>query len=141
MVPHPLIHLQLARLRHDQLLTAGQRRSRFDLDAHREEQRRSERGTEVGARACARFARRLVGHAREPRSGVQTHFAHREADGITVDLYWTHGEHGDAFRVDVIDHRNETTFTLHPATGKQAVAAYHHPFAMTSPGRVHDVAA
>lgn len=140
MVPHPLIHLKLAQIRYQQLLAAEQRRSIVDVDAARDERRRKKRGPEANTHACTLFVRRLVRHGAELRA-VETHFAHREAGCLTVDLYWTHGEHGDTFRVDVVDHRSETTFTLHPRTGKEAVAAYHHPFATTVRGPELDVAA
>jgi hypothetical protein len=142
MVPHPLIHLKLARIRCDELLTTRHRHSRIDPDAIRDEPRRG--GGRRGAsarRACALLAGRLVGCARCPRPSVETHFAHREANGITVDLYWTHGEHDDWFRVEVVDHHDDRTFTLFPATGKEAVEVYHHPFATTARGRGFDVAA
>jgi len=125
MVPHPLIHLKLARNRCDELLTTRHKHSR---------------GASA-RRACALLASRLVGCARCPRPSVETHFARREANGITVDLYWTHGEHDDWFRVEVVDHHDGRTFTLFPATGKEAVEVYHHPFATTTRGRGFDVAA
>jgi hypothetical protein len=56
------------------------------------------------------------------------HFAHRENDGLTVDLYWEHGPHHDAFRVEVVDSREQQRLTLHPATGKAALDAFYHPF-------------
>lgn len=142
MFPHPLIHLKLARMRSDQLLTAGHRQSRFDRDAIRDDARRSVGRRAASARqACARFAARLMGYTSCPGPRVETHFAHREADGITVDLYWTHGEHDDWFRVEVVDYHSETTFTLFPATGKEAVEVYHHPFAMTLQERGLNLAA
>jgi len=108
VIPHPLIHLKLAQSRCHELLTMGRRRS--------------------PAMASPRLSERLLRHEPETRS-VETHFSHREADGITVDLYWTHGVHDDWFRVEVVDRRGGTTFTLFPATGMEAVQVYHHPFA------------
>jgi hypothetical protein len=102
MFPHPFILLTLAQTRHDELV------------------------------ASPRLRRQLARRERHGLSGVTMHFAHREADGLTVDLYWTHGELEDAFRVDVVDRRSDTHFSLHPATGREAVDAYHHPyFALT----------
>jgi hypothetical protein len=104
MFPHPLIVLKLARTRHDQLV----------------------------ARAQPRALRRQRGApAPEHRPGASeaSHFAHREAGGVTVDLYWAHRRFVDSFRFDVVDRRRRTGFTLRPATGKEAVEAYHHPFA------------
>jgi hypothetical protein len=135
MVPHPLIHLKLARLRYDQLLGAAHRQSRSDLDATRDKAARTESMLGASARrACALLAGRLVIYARDPKPRVETHFAHREADGITVDLYWTHDERHDRFRVEVAC-RDGHTFTVFPATGKEAVEVYHHPFATTLSGR------
>jgi hypothetical protein len=73
-------------------------------------------------------ARPRHGELGAPRNR-SVHFAHREAAGVTVDLYWRHGEREEAFRVEVVDRCSQTAFTLHPATGKEAIAAYHHPFA------------
>jgi hypothetical protein len=63
------------------------------------------------------------------------HFGHRESNGIVVDLFWNHGRLEDAFRVEVADEREGTRLVLHPATGKAAIQAFHHPFAV-----VEDVA-
>ena len=57
------------------------------------------------------------------------HFGHRETDGLVVDLFWTRGDLDDDFRVDVEDRLEGTRFALYPATGRDAVQAFHHPFA------------
>jgi hypothetical protein len=56
------------------------------------------------------------------------HFAHRETDGIVVDLFWTRGDLENEFRVEVEDRREGARFVLHPTTGRQAIEAFHHPF-------------
>src|SRR6266568_457450 len=58
------------------------------------------------------------------------HFGHRESKGIVVDLFWNHGRLEDEFRVEVADEREGTRLVLHPATGKEAIQAFHHPFAV-----------
>ena len=58
-----------------------------------------------------------------------THFGHRESAGIVVDLFWSHGDPGDRFRVEVQDTREANRFVLYPATGPEAIHAFHHPFA------------
>ena len=40
------------------------------------------------------------------------HFAHRESGGFVIDLYWTHSDLGDHFRVEVEDEREGTCFVL-----------------------------
>jgi hypothetical protein len=57
------------------------------------------------------------------------HFGHRESNGIVVDLFWNHGRLEDEFLVEVADEREGTRLVLHPATGKEAIQAFHHPFA------------
>ncbi len=59
------------------------------------------------------------------------HFGHRETAGIVVDLFWSHGDPGDEFRVEVQDTREANRFMLYPATGPEAIHAFHHPFAST----------
>ena len=60
-----------------------------------------------------------------------THFGHRESAGIVVDLFWSHGDPGDRFRVEVQDTREAHRFVLHPATGPEAILdAFHHPFVL-----------
>ena len=57
------------------------------------------------------------------------HFAHRESDGIVVDLYWNYRDLTDEFRVEVQDEREGTRFVLYPKTAGEAIQAFHHPFA------------
>ena len=59
-----------------------------------------------------------------------THFGHRAADGIVVDLFWDRGELDDEFRVEVEDTRDGARFVLHSTTGREALEAFYHPFAM-----------
>ena len=61
------------------------------------------------------------------------HFGHREAAGIAVDLFWDRRDLHDEFRVEVKDRRDGTRFVLYPATGREAIQAFHHPFS-TPPG-------
>jgi hypothetical protein len=56
------------------------------------------------------------------------HFGHRENNGVVVDLFWDRGRPVDEFRVEVVDERDGARFVLHPTTGKEAVAAFYHPF-------------
>jgi hypothetical protein len=37
---------------------------------------------------------------------------------------------GDEFRVEVEDRREQVRFVLRPTTGKEAIHAYYHPFAV-----------
>jgi hypothetical protein len=60
---------------------------------------------------------------------ADTHFGHRESAGIVVDLYWSHGDPGDRFRVEVQDMREANRFVLYPATGPEAIHAFRHPSA------------
>ena len=60
------------------------------------------------------------------------HFAHRETNGIVVDLFWSRGDHENEFRVEVEDMCEGAHFVLHPTTGKEAVDAFHHPFSAAS---------
>ncbi len=64
---------------------------------------------------------------------ADTHFGHRESAGIVVDLFWSHGDPGDRFRVEVQDTRARDRFVLYPATGPEAIHAFHHPFAPAQP--------
>jgi hypothetical protein len=56
------------------------------------------------------------------------HFGHRESGGVVVDLYWNRGTPEDEFRVEVVDEREGARFVLHPATGREAIDAFYHPF-------------
>ena len=62
------------------------------------------------------------------------HFGHREAAGIMVDLFWHRHDLRDEFRVVVNDSRDRTRFVLYPATGREAIRAFHHPFS-APPGK------
>jgi hypothetical protein len=57
-----------------------------------------------------------------------THFAHRETDGLVVDLFWYSDEVGNEFRVEVEDTREGELFVLRPTTGREAMEAFYHPF-------------
>ncbi|HET8651867.1 MAG TPA: hypothetical protein VFM13_04755 [Gaiellaceae bacterium] len=61
------------------------------------------------------------------------HFGHRESDDIVVDLFWNRRA-GDEFRVEVEDRREQVRFVLCPKTGKEAIQAFYHPFAVARPG-------
>jgi hypothetical protein len=65
------------------------------------------------------------------------HFGHRESDGIVVDLYWNRGELEDEFRVEVVDKRERARFVLYPTTGREAIQAFHHPFAAARAAPLH----
>jgi hypothetical protein len=60
------------------------------------------------------------------------HFGHRESAGVVVDLYWDGGE--DGFRVEVMDRGRRARFVLRPATGRDAIDAFYHPFALRERG-------
>ena len=62
-------------------------------------------------------------------SAAPNHFGHREAGGVVVDLFWDRGDPANEFRVEVEDQRAGSRFVLHPTTGREAVVAFHHPFA------------
>jgi hypothetical protein len=70
-------------------------------------------------------------------SSTASHFGHREGDGIVVDLFWNRGELEDEFRIEVVDERDGARFVLQPRTGREAIEAFHHPFA-TSKGGTRD---
>jgi hypothetical protein len=61
-------------------------------------------------------------------SHVDSHFGHRESDGIVVDLFWDRGRLHDEFRVEVEDRREGARFVLCPTTGSEAIQAFYHPF-------------
>jgi hypothetical protein len=56
------------------------------------------------------------------------HFAHRETDGIVVDLFWDRRNHEDEFRVEVNDWRDGARLVLYPRTGRDAIQTFYHPF-------------
>jgi hypothetical protein len=105
MSVHPWIRLQVA----------DDRRTDFEASA-RPRDVRNERRAE----------------GRQQATVATAHFAHRESDGLTVDLYWEHGPHHDAFRVEVVDSRERRHLTLHPPTGRAALDAFYHPLCATS---------
>jgi hypothetical protein len=57
------------------------------------------------------------------------HFGHRESGGLVIDLFWEHGDVEDEFRVEVEDRRIGVRLFLYPSTGREAIQAFHHPFA------------
>jgi hypothetical protein len=57
------------------------------------------------------------------------HFGHRETGGVAVDLFWTRDGVEHEFRVEVEDRREGARYVLYPTTGREAIQAYHHPFA------------
>ncbi len=63
------------------------------------------------------------------------HFAHRESDGIVVDLFWDRGRPEDEFRVEVVDKREGAQFVLRATTGREAIEAFYHPFAAATTAR------
>jgi hypothetical protein len=64
-----------------------------------------------------------------------THFGHRETAGIVVDLFWSHGDPSDGFRVEVQDTRGGDRFVLYSAAGPEAIQAFHHRFASARAAR------
>jgi len=58
------------------------------------------------------------------------HFGHRETNGIVVDLFWNRRDLRDEFRVEVEDRRERARFVLYPTTGREAIQAFYHPFAV-----------
>jgi hypothetical protein len=65
-------------------------------------------------------------------TSAANHFAHRESGGLVIDLFWDPGKLEDEFRVAVEDRWEGVRFVLHPATGREAIEAYHHPFSAAS---------
>jgi hypothetical protein len=61
-------------------------------------------------------------------TGAATHFGHREAGGVVVDLFWDRGNLEHEFRVEVEDRRDGARFVLYPQTGREAIQAFRHPF-------------
>jgi hypothetical protein len=57
------------------------------------------------------------------------HFGHRENNGLAVDLFWNRSDLEQEFRVEVEDKLEGVRLFLYPATGKEAMHAFHHPFA------------
>jgi hypothetical protein len=123
MFEHSVVHLELARQRQQNLLAAAERR-RHLTEADDHPSRRPVRGSSGAATEHSRRRRRW-----EEVLGGGNHFAHREADGVVVDLFWEHKRLENAFRVEVGDKRAGTHFVLHPITGGEAIQAFYHPFA------------
>jgi hypothetical protein len=59
----------------------------------------------------------------------RTHFAHREAHGLVVDLYWDPADVSHEFHVHVVERGSGAGFVLEPTSGRAAIEAFHHPFA------------
>jgi|EndMetStandDraft_9_1072997.scaffolds.fasta_scaffold762742_1 hypothetical protein len=55
------------------------------------------------------------------------HFAHRENDGVVVDLYWNRGLLEDEFRIEVVDERRGDRFVLYSPMLREAIDAYYDP--------------
>ena len=66
---------------------------------------------------------------------TDTHFGHRESNGIVVDLFWNRESLDDEFRVEVEDRRAGACFVLHAATGRDAIQAFYHPFSAVGTAR------
>jgi hypothetical protein len=69
------------------------------------------------------------------------HFAHRESSGFVVDLYWDPADVSHEFRVEILERGSGYGLVLFPTNGRDAVQAFHHPFAVRPegtdrPGRV-----
>ena len=60
---------------------------------------------------------------------TSNHFGHRESSGLSVDLFWNRGDLEHEFRVEVEDKLGEARLLLYPASGKEAMHAFYHPFA------------
>jgi hypothetical protein len=59
------------------------------------------------------------------------HFAHREDDGIVVDLFWNRGLLDDEFRVEVVNEREGSSIVLYATTWTEAIDAYYDPSSAT----------
>ena len=68
-------------------------------------------------------------------TSAANHFGHRESGGLVIDLFWDPGRPEDEYRVAVEDRRDGARFVLHPATGREAIEAYHHPFSAALNGK------
>jgi hypothetical protein len=132
MFLHPSIHLELARQRHQDLLAAAERRR----IAKACEDHKAASGCEPADRAT-RPGESWVWTSAGDKDTVEVsyplttanHFGHRETDDIVVDLFWSRRV-GDEFRVEVEDRREHVRFVLYPTTGKEAIHAFYHPFAV-----------
>jgi hypothetical protein len=63
---------------------------------------------------------------------MPTELAHRTGDGLDVLLLWNRGD--DQLKVVVDDLRTGSSFELVAGDGKQALDAFHHPFAYAARG-------
>lgn len=141
---HAAIHREIAREQHKARLADAERRPIAKASKHAD-------GAPARARSWWERARVLLFDSRitsripqmpeadrrsEQMSGGADHFGHRESDGIVVDLYWK-GEGDGQFRVEVVDKREGARFVLRPATGREAIQAYYHPFAMRDSGSMN----
>jgi hypothetical protein len=131
---HPDIHLEIARQRHQDVLADADRCRRAKrLRRHgRRLPRAAPQIEHVATQQETETALHTVmkrGWKGEQVLAATTHFGHRETDGITVDLFWTRGNHESEFRVEVEDRREGASFVLYPTTGREAIKAFYHPFA------------
>lgn len=134
---HPSVHLELARHRHQDLLAAAERHRIAKAFADGKARRLMRAGRASDPRADESWLRNLLDGSTDALEvrylrTAANHFAHRESDDVVVDLFWSRkGE--DEFRVEVEDRREHARFVLHPTTGKEAIHAFHHPFAVARP--------
>jgi hypothetical protein len=63
---------------------------------------------------------------------MPTELAHRTGDGLDVLLLWKRGD--EQLKVVVDDLRTGSSFELVAGDGKQALEAFHHPFAYAARG-------
>jgi hypothetical protein len=127
MLIHPIIHLEIARQRHQDLLAGAERRR--IAEALGEMRRRDSADRHTRNTTSDRASSTANGKC----EGVPTaadHFGHRDGGGIVVDLFWNRGELKDEFRVEVEDVREGVRFILHATTGREALQAFYHPFSM-----------
>ena len=59
------------------------------------------------------------------------HFAHRETDGVVVDVFWNRGLLDDEFRVEVVDEREGGRVVFYATTWSEAIDAYYDPVSVT----------
>ena len=126
MLIHPDVHREIARQRHQDLLADADRRR---LAKRREELAgRLASAAEQRARLATQRDAECVLREEAQVTGAATHFGHREAGGVVVDLFWDRGNLESEFRVEVEDRRDGARFVLYPQTGREAIQAYRHPF-------------
>jgi hypothetical protein len=127
MFIHPQTHLEIARQRHEDLLVEADRR------------RLAKASEGLGCIWPARQSSASTSRTQRDSDGVftggprvkgtATHFGHREAGGVVVDVFWDRGSLVNEFRVEVEDRRDGARFVLYPQTGREAIQAFRHPFA------------